>query len=363
MRVLVVSTVHNPRDARVSEREIAALLEAGHEVTQVGPFSAFAVEPVLGVRAIDIPRSAGRRRAKAIRAARAVLRREAPLHDVVLLHAPEALLTVVGLDHPCVVWDVHEDTAAALTMKPWLPRPLARPTAFVVRRAERWAERRARLLLAEDAYAQRFTQRHPIVPNSPVVPSSVAATGMGRAVYLGTITAARGAHELIRVGKALAEQGDARLELIGSAGPEVIDRVREADSRGWLTWRGFQPNDVALAAVEGATVGLSLLHDEPNYRHSRPTKLLEYLARGIPFITTPLPLAVDTASRSGGGIVVDFGDVTETVRMIHELDSDTGRRQSMADSGYAWVREHADWRRDGPEFVSQLQEWAAISRR
>ncbi|SNR87651.1 hypothetical protein SAMN06265360_12647, partial [Haloechinothrix alba] len=35
MRVLVVTVVHNPRDARIRYRQIRALLEAGHEVTYI----------------------------------------------------------------------------------------------------------------------------------------------------------------------------------------------------------------------------------------------------------------------------------------------------------------------------------------
>jgi hypothetical protein len=60
VRILVMCPVHDPRDARIAEREIGALLAAGHDVTQAGPFSAYAARPRAGVRTIDIPRSAGR---------------------------------------------------------------------------------------------------------------------------------------------------------------------------------------------------------------------------------------------------------------------------------------------------------------
>lgn len=359
MRVLVASTVHNPRDARVSERQISALLAAGHSVTQIGPFAAFSAEPLPGVRAVDIPRSAGRRRAASIRAARAAIRREAPAHDVVLLHAPETLLAVVGLPHPCIVWDVHEDTAASLSMKPWLPAPLSGPVGMAVRGVELWAERSLRLLLAERAYADRFRRAHPLVPNTPTVPARVPASLAGRAVYVGSVSAARGASELIEVGRRLAASGEVVLEIIGSADSQVAEALGAARDRGWIRWRGFLPNVEALRALESATVGLSLLHDQPNYRHSLPTKLLEYLAHGVPFITTPLPLAVDLARQSGGGIVVGFGDVASTVKEVLALHRDDARRQAMADRGHDWVAAHADWGRDGPAFVDHLEQWAA----
>lgn len=357
MRVLVVCPVHDPRDARISEREIGALLEAGHEVTQAGPFTSYGVTPRAGVRAIDIPRSAGRRRLGAVRGARRMLRREAPRHDVVLLHSPDAALAATGIAHPAIVWDVHEDTAAALTMRPWMPRALALPVGAGVGWAEGRAERRWHLLLAEAAYADRFDRAHPVVPNSPVVPARVPATQRGRAVYVGRLTRARGARELVDLGRALASHGVA-LEVIGNADPEVAEELRAARDRGWVDWRGFLPNAEALARIEGATVGVSLLRDEPNYRHSMPTKLLEYLARGIPFVSTPLPLAVDLAERSGAGIIVPFGGVDRACEAILGLDGDDARRQEMADAGRGWVRVHANWTADGPAFVQQLEEWA-----
>ncbi|MFD0395346.1 hypothetical protein ACFQ3Z_37220 [Streptomyces nogalater] len=50
---------------------------------------------------------------------------------MILLHDPELLLALPGILRlrragavPVTVWDVHEDTAAALAMKGWVPRPL-----------------------------------------------------------------------------------------------------------------------------------------------------------------------------------------------------------------------------------------------
>ena len=45
-----------------------------------------------------------------------MIRKQARDHDVILLHDPELLAAVAGLRRrrgPVVVWDVHEDTAAA----------------------------------------------------------------------------------------------------------------------------------------------------------------------------------------------------------------------------------------------------------
>lgn len=273
-----------------------------------------------------------------------------------LLHDPELVAASVGIRHPVMVWDVHEDTAAAVSMKAWIPGPLRAPAAGAVRRLERFAERRMRLLLAETAYAKRFEQPHPIVPNTTTVPESARPSGRGRAIYVGTLTPQRGGDDLIEVGRLIAPE--ITLEITGEAHGDLGERLQAAEARRDLEWHGYVANDRALRAIEGATVGLSLLHDQANYRHSMPTKLLEYLARGVPFVSTPLPLARELAEASGGGVIVPFRDPGAAAEAIRALNADDDRRQALADAGRRWVRDNADWSRDGAAFVAQLERWA-----
>lgn len=53
LRVLVVTIVHDPEDARIRRRQIGALLEAGARVTYAAPYRAYGREPRDGVRALD----------------------------------------------------------------------------------------------------------------------------------------------------------------------------------------------------------------------------------------------------------------------------------------------------------------------
>ena len=64
--------------------------------------------------------------------------------------------------------------------------------------------------------------------------------------------------------------------------------IEPVQAQGLLRWPGFVPNDQAMPVGDGALAGLSLLQDEPNFRHSLPTKVVEYMARGVPVVTTPL---------------------------------------------------------------------------
>ena len=146
MRVVVCTVVHHPADARIFYREIQALLDAGHDVTYIAPHEESAAhapvrdenqgqsqdqgssERVRGsLRLVAIPRASGRRRVGALRTARMAMADQAAGADLLLVHDPELLLVLPPKGkRPPTVWDVHEDTVAALTTKAWLPEWLPR---------------------------------------------------------------------------------------------------------------------------------------------------------------------------------------------------------------------------------------------
>jgi glycosyltransferase involved in cell wall biosynthesis len=253
-----------------------------------------------------------------------------------------------------LIWDVHEDPAAALQVKSWMPAPLRRPVAAAWRWAERVAERRHYLLLAEHAYQQRFHQLHPVVANSVLVPKAITPAGDERVSYLGTVTMSRGCDTMIEVGRELRRRtgGAVTLEVIGAApDPEARQALQSATDAGYLSWLGFMRSEEALTRVSGSLAGLCLLRDLPNYRVSLSTKVVEYCALGVPVITTPLPLAVDLVRSEQIGFEVPWDDPSAVVDTILRLRADPILRLQIGVNGHrVALREH-DWNRLSTDFV------------
>ncbi len=318
MHVVVCTVVHHPADARIFYREIQALLDAGHDVTYIAPHgeSAAAVRDESqgqsqdqaelrtegGVPCASSPfpaRPAGAGRARCA-PRRTAMAEQAAGADLLLVHDPELLLVLPPKGkRPPTVWDVHEDTAAALTTKAWLPDWL-RPVAAGAGQAGRAAGRaqpapdpgRARLQRPLRGRAPGGTQ-HDVRPGQ----RRPRPSGPRRVVYVGWISPDRGSAEMVELGRLLQPHGIA-VELIGQA--DAAARAHIEAGGDAVHWHGFVPNADALRLVEGALAGLSLLRDEENFRHSMPTKVAEYMGRGVPVVTTPLPLAVE---------LVEAGDV------------------------------------------------------
>ena len=363
MRVVVCTVVHHPADARIYYRQIRALLDAGHQVTYIAPFGElqdFPERTVPSLTTITIPRAVGRRRLGALRAAKAAMAAQLAAADLLLVHDPELLLVLPPRrGRPPVVWDVHEDTVAALTTKAWLPAWLRPVAAGGVTCAERLAERRLHLILAEHGYNARFSGTHPVVPNTTYVPDEVAApSGPRRVVYVGHISPDRGSAELVSLARLLAPHGIA-VELIGPADAAARAHIETAGDA--VHWHGFVPNAEALRLTEGALAGLSLLHDEANFQHSMPTKVVEYMAHGVPVVTTPLPLAVELVKDADCGFVVPFGDAAAAADAVLRLDADADLRVAMGARGHEAAARRLGWPAAAREFIAQLEDWAGKS--
>ncbi|MBB6350738.1 glycosyltransferase [Nonomuraea muscovyensis] len=314
MRVCVATTVHHPEDARIMHRQIRALLDAGHEVTYVAPFTHFNVTPAMGLTAIDVPHRAGYGRAGG------ALRRGAAGADLLMVH-DHALLRALPHRRPPVVWDVREDVGA---------RRLAR------------AERRHHLCTAE------------LVPEATFAATAPPPPGDTRVVHLGRLSAERGVAELIALARRLAPHG-IRMDLIGAADPAVRPLLRDAQRVGLLDWFGYVPNRHALRMTGGALAGLSLAAPAVE---GVPAKVLDYMGRGVPVVTTPQ--AGPLVERVGCGVVVPL-DVAAVSQAVLDLKEDPVRRSAFGTRGHAEARLRHHWPDQAAAFVARMEAWAGVT--
>jgi glycosyltransferase involved in cell wall biosynthesis len=89
-----------------------------------------------------------------------------------------------------------------------------------------------------------------------------------------------------------------------------------------------------------------------------PTKVVEYMARGVPVVTTPLPAAAELAGGRECGFVVPFGDPVAAAGAVLELDRDFSLRAKMGRRGHEAAYSSLGWPSDARAFVAQLETWA-----
>lgn len=280
--VLVVTVVHWPDDTRIRERLIRTLspdFNVVYAARSPGPSDRAGLEYV---------ELAGNRVTRNFRAIRIALTGD---WDVMVIHDPELIVAGVLarlLRRRPVVFDVHEDVPASAYTRAWVPRPIRMPISVVMGALLRLIEPVLIITLAEPGYGRLFARSHHTFPNYPDTTSypEAAITDEGPVVYLGDVTYERGAD----VAVAACSKAQTPLRLIGRVTHETRTRLDEMSGLGdRLTIDGLVPNRVAIQALTTASVGLAPLRDLPNYRNSLPTKILEYLAVGLPVVASDLP--------------------------------------------------------------------------
>lgn len=365
MKILVITVAHAGDDARIVHRQVRSLVEASHCVTLLAPEpkSGQSQDPE-GLERVVVRRAVARSRLAAWLDARRKLRRFRGSVDLVLVHDPE-LLPIVGLmrwTKATLVWDVHEDFESSVSDREWIPPKLRPLVARLVRLAERLVQRRFHVLVAESSYQSRFPGS-PVVPNSTWIPDEVStARRADQIVYVGRISLGRGVLSLLAVAEELRRRKGPRLVLVGPVDSDAEELIVDATCSGLLDWRGSIPNPEAMSIVSESVAGLSLLANLPNYVHSRPTKVIEYMAHGTPVITTPLPLASEMITKSGSGVVTSAFDGPDLVRDVVDaamaFASSPALRHEHGLAGWRFVRDYFSWNVDGLVFVKLIEELA-----
>lgn len=266
------------------------------------------------------------------------------LHDVEALPVGVAL----ALLGRTVVLDSHEDYPRLALDRPWIPAPLRPAVATVVRLVERIAVRSFRAVIsAEDAGALRFPPGKTTVIRNLVLAGEFTAPPVERRglVYVGDITSARGAEQMVELAGRVERRHGARLTLVGGMSPPALgdqlaalDGWRAVDHLGWQDRHGVQ------AAMHRAAVGLVLLQPTRKYAEGAvPVKLLEYLAAGLPVVASDFPVIRSVLAVHGCGLLVDPTDADAIEAAVEELLAAPEQAEAMGRRGARAVRDHYSW--------------------
>lgn len=379
-KIVHITTVHPELDIRIFQKQCRTLARAGHEVALIAPRDgaerAGKCERIEGVDIYALPKAKSRLRRMFCTtrlAVREALRLEADLYH---LHDPELLPFARRLrrgGRAAVVYDMHENLPKDLLHKPWLPRLFRRPAAIVASLAERVILVRLSVVLAEDSYAadRKWLRDFTIVRNMPLVEELLAAAAEAEKIaaadempqlpsppavgYMGSISPARGSLVMLAALGILREQGiRCALELVG---PMYDDRAkkplhaRELEQKaaslgldaGVVRRSGWLPAQDAWRRIAPCRVGLAVLQDRPNFRDSLPTKILEYMALGLPVVVSDFPLYRQIVESAGCGLCVDAADPQAIAAALARLLTNPAEAAALGRRGREAVLARYRW--------------------
>lgn len=347
-----LTSVHRALDSRVFHKECKTLRDAGYEVVLVAPHEHS--EVLDGVRIRGVPPESRRLRRMTMTAwsvFRAALDEKA---DVYHFHDPELMPAGVALRllGKRVVRDVHEDLPRQVESKHYIHPRLRRPVARAMEALEGLTGRvYSGTVTATSHIGTRFPAgRTAVVQNFPVLGelANVSPLPLSQrpplVAYAGSLTAVRGAREMVDAIGLVRPQLNACLAIGGSFEPASLRAECEArpgwqkvDYRGWLTREGVG------ALLAEARLGLVVLHPEPNYVEGQPIKLFEYMSAGIPVVASDFPLWRSIVEDAGCGLLVDPLNPTAIAEAIEWLLDHATESQEMGQRGAEAVQTRYNW--------------------
>ena len=169
--------------------------------------------------------------------------------------------------------------------------------------------------------------------------------------YLGTLSADRRLDVLIEMLALLRKGGvNARLLFVGNADRardrDLLERrSRELDVRDFIEITGTLPQAEALERVSRADVGISPIWRSPIFDVSSPTKMIEYLALGMPVVANDNPEQQMILREARAGVCVPWG-ARHFARGVAWLSRRSlAERMDMGARGRAWVEANRTYTR------------------
>jgi len=365
-KVCILTTVHPPFDTRIFHKEAKTLARAGYDVALIAQHDGNTV--VEGVRVIGLPRV--RNRLSRIfgltwRAFRLALRQRADLYH---FHDPELLpigVLLKLLTKAKVIYDAHEDYPQHMLSKEWLPRPLRGLASKLIWEVEKFSGRYLDAVVTPtDSITKRFQQlkvrRALTLYNFPSISSLTEDfTPFHKAssydlIHVGTLSAPRLGF-ILSIALELRKTGREVKWCILGASSQLIEwakaRLTELNLVDNFTIIGWVPHAEVERYLCQSRIGINHHLAEPRFLVAIPVKVFEYMAYGIPVVSSDLPLLRKFLGDEKCILLVKPGDVREFANAVKYLLDNPDVAEKMGAAGRKLAKEKYNWQTEGEKLL------------
>ncbi len=365
-KVCILTSVHPAFDTRIFHKQAKTLVKEGYAVTLIAQHDKDEIAD--GVRIVALPKPRNRFERMFLGAWRVLAKGISEKADIYHFHDPELLPVGVLLKlvtKAKVVYDVHENVKRDITTKSWLPKPARKPLSMIYRLTERLnLSVIDQVIIAEDSYIKDY-QRYSnilVLRNYPLLSYIGEHPGVRTSrptlVYLGGISKARGALELVRSIKLLKPRYEnILLALVGqiyltSLEEEIRELLQQFDLQDNICLAGQVKHEEIYDILLRCHLGMAVLHPTPNYIESLPTKLFEYMAAGLPVIASDFPVWKEIVEGNNCGLTVNALDPGEIARAVEYLLEHPEEASKMGGNGRKAVTEKYNWEAESQKLIA-----------
>lgn len=340
------TSVHNCDDVRIFLKECYSLAQNGYEVYLVAEGTD---KQINGINVVGCGNKPEERKARFLDFTKKIYRKALELDcDVYHFHDPELLPYGINLKNAGkkVIFDSHEDVPAQIMSKYWIPASLRWGVSKLYKAYESYAVAKFdAVITATPAIAKKFEGRAKkvvVINNYPRLDDIVFQTKPfeerpADVCYAGGLDAIRGGKVMV---EAIEDLQDMELVLAGPCDENIKGIISQGKNVKYMG----QVNRKRINDMYGDSIaGLVLLHPLERYKVSKPVKMYEYMAAGLPFICSDFPSWRKLVNDTGAGICVPWNDVDAIREAICRLVNNRELAQNMGRQGRKFVKEKYNW--------------------
>jgi glycosyltransferase involved in cell wall biosynthesis len=291
------------------------------------------------------------------------------------LHDPELIPCglLLKLSGKKVIWDVHENIAEDIYDKHWIRN---RKLAYnIFHFFEKLACRHFFILLAETSYEKRY---HVLAKSCATVlnycdlpffePYRMQRNKeVKHLFYIGIILENRGILQIIEALHLLKQRGEVfHFHCVGELYTDLNYKIMALpyyrEIREQLHFHGRLPLEQGYKVATHCSIGLCIIWPMKNSTESYPTKLFEYMAIGLPVITSDFPLYRSVIEGNNCGICVDPYSSKNIADAISAIHNDVEKSEQMVKNGKEAVEKKYNWNSEKSVLVKVYKELAGSTK-